>query len=575
MTTSTELRELALRWIEATVAYDRLVAIPFLDRPSTDDARLAVGEAFRAYAAARGFRTGDRVSLLPGAASKEASCGLADVVRVNSETVTVERLFDGKTYRVDPKFLRANYYDLELEAKALLEVDEDLPVVVIPCGGRKTPYAAPAQDFYVGSYFRAMLAAARSLTSDDLIFVLSGKHGFVSLSTELEPYEQRIDEPGAVSAEDLRRDVALAPALDDVFAARRSVVVLAGSAYAGRAVEAFGSGARIVLPFEGARGIGDHLARAKELREADVELDEPDPGAYLRPDEVPSGEPCSHLEKPLVHRGSGHLNDGPALLCPGCGAEVELEAFQRAAAKELLEASRSVGQAGSSDRWSKAVERYLDVVGFRPGDRAYVSGRAALGPAYEPAREHDPRFGKVTNIVGRDEDGNYLVTFDEAEEGSAPAKCPAGWLRPIVADLLTAAGEVLDSDLEPVAGAPADESACRGHHGPGLPGSCALCGEARSIELETVALLAGEEVVSIGTDEQGRQKLRLRSELELPDEERSAVMREGLIFLADDVEVPACDSCDGERVVFRSGQMVPCPECVDEVAGSSSKAVGR
>lgn len=327
------------------------------------------------------------------------------------------------------------------------------------------------------------------------------------------------------------RDVALAPPLADVFAARRPAVILAGSAYAGRAVEAFGSGARVVLPFEGARGIGDHLARAKELRE--------------------TGSPATEGAK--------------------------------AAATELLEAAQTVGAAGSSDRWSKAVEVFLDVVGYRDGDRVYVS------TSFERGEAGDPRFGKVATVTGRGAGtmaGHYLIRFDEADPESDPTLVPPRWLRPIVAELLTAAGEVLDSDLE-LEEAVAGPMICPVHAVEWLPGNRAYepCSEDcraglvtpeahieatfeehfGKSELETVALLAGDEVVSIGLDEQGRQKLRLRSELELPDEERTSVMREGLIFLADDVDVPACGSCGGERVVFRSGQMVPCPECIDEV----------
>lgn len=266
MTNPTDLLEaLASDWIEAIDAYDALVAIPWKERPDTGPAVAAYGQAFRHYATIRGFRAGDRVTLEAGALPKGGR-GVAYVRRVNAETVTVELAYDGKTHRVDPNLLRPSYYELELEARAMLEDETEQPVVVIPCGGQKATEAAPASELYVGSYFRAMLAAARTLTSDDLIFVLSGKHGFVSLSTELEPYEQRIDEPGAVSELSLYRDVELAPPLSEVSAGRRPAVILAGSAYADRAVQAFGPDARVELPFDGARGIGDHLGRARAIR---------------------------------------------------------------------------------------------------------------------------------------------------------------------------------------------------------------------------------------------------------------------------------------------------------------------
>lgn len=236
-------------------------------------------------------------------------------------------------------------------------------------------------------------------------------------------------------------------------------------------------------------------------------------------------------------------------------------AAERAAAQELLDAAEEL----TTGRWVAALAAYLRTVGYQVGDRVAVGG--------------DPRFVIVVTIVGRvDHEAGYLV---RPESGKA-VFVRNHELRPIVADLLASAGHVVDS-IE-VVEQPADLT------------TCALCGRPERdelhdgpadteglhlfelhepfehgpvdepAELETVALLAGDEVVSIGTDEQGRQKLRLRSELELPDEERTSVMREGLIFLADDVDVPACGSCDGERQVFRSGQMVPCPECIDEVS---------
>lgn len=132
-----------------------------------------------------------------------------------------------------------------------------------------------------------------------------------------------------------------------------------------------------------------------------------------------------------------------------------VEHARKAAARELLDAAQTAGHAGSSDRWGKAVERFLEVVGYRKGDRVYVS------TSFERGEEGDARFGKVATIDGYGAgamDGHYLVRFDEADPESDPAVVPPRWLRPIVAELLTAAGEVLDE--EPVRDPSASTSTC-------------------------------------------------------------------------------------------------------------------
>lgn len=99
---------------------------------------------------------------------------------------------------------------------------------VIPCGGDKLDHAAPARDLYVGRQFRHALVNVERLASMDedegrgpaRVLVLSGLHGLIELDTELEPYDQRIDQPGAVTAEKLAEQ-ALAFGIDwgaDVYA---------------------------------------------------------------------------------------------------------------------------------------------------------------------------------------------------------------------------------------------------------------------------------------------------------------------------------------------------------------------
>lgn len=79
---------------------------------------------------------------------------------------------------------------------------------VIPCGGRKLDHAAPAAELYVGQHFRHALTNVQRLAEQDAadgqlarILILSALHGLVELDTVLEPYDQRMDQPGSITAE--------------------------------------------------------------------------------------------------------------------------------------------------------------------------------------------------------------------------------------------------------------------------------------------------------------------------------------------------------------------------------------
>lgn len=75
--------------------------------------------------------------------------------------------------------------------------------MVIPCSGAKLDRPAKARELYVGSMFASSLKAALASVADagGEVLILSALHGLVRLDDELAPYEQRIDKPGAVSAE--------------------------------------------------------------------------------------------------------------------------------------------------------------------------------------------------------------------------------------------------------------------------------------------------------------------------------------------------------------------------------------
>ena len=263
----------AHRLVDAVDALAELVAIPYKSRPSTDSAILEKNKAFRSFASLRGFRVGDRVTMFAHVPRTSHGTPSATVLSIGTKRASIELRGESYTFPLDATpaevHLGGMFAEIVEEARSLIVADADeAPVVVVPCGGDKASTPAPAAELYVGSYFRSLLAAARTITSDDRILVLSGLHGFVALDTVLDPYEQRIDRDGAVTDSTLRRQVAELDPLLAVARGRAPVTILAGSAYTARAVEALGPEAEIVLPFAGSRGIGDHLGRAKRLVES-------------------------------------------------------------------------------------------------------------------------------------------------------------------------------------------------------------------------------------------------------------------------------------------------------------------
>lgn len=100
------------------------------------------------------------------------------------------------------------------------------PLVITPCGGRKTNRAATAELLYTGSYFRASLNAAMRLTDRPRIRILSALHGLITLDQVLQPYDLRMGQPGSVEVDTVRRQAAEQGLLE-----APEVIALGGRAY--------------------------------------------------------------------------------------------------------------------------------------------------------------------------------------------------------------------------------------------------------------------------------------------------------------------------------------------------------
>lgn len=62
-------------------------------------------------------------------------------------------------------------------------------IVLISCCSKKAKDLCPAKDLYISPLFKKSLAYARTLTSDDKIFILSAKHHLLSLTKEISSYD--------------------------------------------------------------------------------------------------------------------------------------------------------------------------------------------------------------------------------------------------------------------------------------------------------------------------------------------------------------------------------------------------
>ncbi len=146
---------------------------------------------------------------------------------------------------------------------------DDFPagtLVLIACGGRKQTGANrfAARCLYTGSLFTASLTAARALTTERLICVLSARHGFVRLDTFLRPYEQRWGQPGEISAAKLRCQTRWLPD-------HRCVVSLMPTEYTRRARQVLYDDHRpFIDTMHDIRGIGDMRHRLTEIATSDT-----------------------------------------------------------------------------------------------------------------------------------------------------------------------------------------------------------------------------------------------------------------------------------------------------------------
>ncbi|MEV7228330.1 DUF6884 domain-containing protein [Polymorphospora sp. NPDC051019] len=128
-------------------------------------------------------------------------------------------------------------------------------LVIVPCGSAKLDHPAPAADMYTGSYHRACRRAADRIGGR--LLILSARYGLLNPNTVIDPYDLRMNQPGAVTVPTLRAQ-ARRMGID----VADSVTVLAGRDYADPVTAVWPHAAR---PLDGTRGMPEQMAMLAEL----------------------------------------------------------------------------------------------------------------------------------------------------------------------------------------------------------------------------------------------------------------------------------------------------------------------
>lgn len=132
-------------------------------------------------------------------------------------------------------------------------------IVLISCVSKKLSHRAKVKNLYVSTLFKYNLKYANTLGTDS-IYVLSAKHGLLSLDQEIEPYEQTLNNMHANDVKEwankvIRQLTAVTLLEEDEF------IFLAGNKYRKYLLPHIKN---VQIPLEGLR-IGKQLQRLKEL----------------------------------------------------------------------------------------------------------------------------------------------------------------------------------------------------------------------------------------------------------------------------------------------------------------------
>ncbi|WP_435060142.1 DUF6884 domain-containing protein [Streptomyces sp. bgisy060] len=131
-------------------------------------------------------------------------------------------------------------------------------IVVVGCGKTKQDRRVPAGAMYVGTFHGSCRETAKALLQDGgRPYILSAAHGLLDLSTEIDPYDITVGDPGSVSADFVQAQVR------ERGIESADVTVLAGSKYVALARQSWPG---LEAPLAGAGGIGEMKQRLSQIR---------------------------------------------------------------------------------------------------------------------------------------------------------------------------------------------------------------------------------------------------------------------------------------------------------------------
>ena len=131
-------------------------------------------------------------------------------------------------------------------------------IVVVGCGKAKQDRRVRAGAMYVGTFHGSCRETAKALLQDGgRLYILSAAHGLLDLSTEIDPYDITVGDPGSVSADFVQAQVR------ERGIESAEVTVLAGSKYVALARQSWPD---LEAPLAGAGGIGEMKQRLSQIR---------------------------------------------------------------------------------------------------------------------------------------------------------------------------------------------------------------------------------------------------------------------------------------------------------------------
>lgn len=149
------------------------------------------------------------------------------------------------------------------------------PFVIVLCSGRKAPGPSlPAGERYTGSLHRLAMQAARALTSDDRIRVMSARFGLLELDQPTPAYNVRVDQLAAEDLFALKSRCHVDGIRFDHEDPTAPVIALVPAAYLDVLRWSPMLDPKLVTPLAGSAGIGEMRGRLAAIRDGRSTLDE-------------------------------------------------------------------------------------------------------------------------------------------------------------------------------------------------------------------------------------------------------------------------------------------------------------